>query len=372
MSDHADRHDRAREEPPRTSPSSERVDRLSLEQALLDFEVANARVLDLTHRLTELNQELLELRSTARAAAHRAQPVAGPPRRPQASPLEAGRPPGAARRPRGQAAAPVTAPRRRVLLAITAYNGRDFLERTLHSALRIDTRGRRPRHRRPRRRSPEPGFAEWLADACASSAASATTGRRATSASSATSTWACSTAASGHDYVIICNSDVIYPQNLLTGLIAVADSDETHRLGHGLVEQRLDVLAAQRATPTPAGRPGRVDWCPTRSTPTTAPPRRHPGRHLLLHAHPAPGPRGVGLMDPVFGRGLLRGDRLDPAVEGARATASPSPPASSSTTPAGARPSPPGCSARATPRCRPTRPSSACATRCSAARCRPS
>jgi hypothetical protein len=42
---------------------AQRVDRLSLEQALVDFEVANARVLDLTHRLTELNRELLDLRS---------------------------------------------------------------------------------------------------------------------------------------------------------------------------------------------------------------------------------------------------------------------------------------------------------------------
>jgi hypothetical protein len=46
-----------------TSSLTRTVDRISLEQALKDFEVANARVLDLTHRLTELNQELLELRS---------------------------------------------------------------------------------------------------------------------------------------------------------------------------------------------------------------------------------------------------------------------------------------------------------------------
>src|SRR3954466_11806204 len=44
-----------------TSSLTQTVDRISLEQALKDFEVANARVLDLTHRLTELNQELLEL-----------------------------------------------------------------------------------------------------------------------------------------------------------------------------------------------------------------------------------------------------------------------------------------------------------------------
>jgi len=34
------------------------LDRLSLEQALLDFEVANARVVDLSRRLTNLNREL--------------------------------------------------------------------------------------------------------------------------------------------------------------------------------------------------------------------------------------------------------------------------------------------------------------------------
>ena len=48
----------------RSSSLTETVDRVSLVQALKDFEVANARVLDLTHRLTELNQELLELRSS--------------------------------------------------------------------------------------------------------------------------------------------------------------------------------------------------------------------------------------------------------------------------------------------------------------------
>ena len=52
-----------REESPSQEAFAARVDALSLEQALLDFEVANARVVDLTHRLTELNRELLDLRS---------------------------------------------------------------------------------------------------------------------------------------------------------------------------------------------------------------------------------------------------------------------------------------------------------------------
>jgi hypothetical protein len=39
------------------------LDGISLEQALIDFEVANARVIDLTSRLTSLSRELLEART---------------------------------------------------------------------------------------------------------------------------------------------------------------------------------------------------------------------------------------------------------------------------------------------------------------------
>lgn len=49
----------AREAP---GPLPTRLDQLSLEQALLDFEVANARVVDLTKRLVEASDELIRLR----------------------------------------------------------------------------------------------------------------------------------------------------------------------------------------------------------------------------------------------------------------------------------------------------------------------
>lgn len=39
------------------------MDRLNLEQALIDFEIANARVVDLTGRVTALTSEVLKLRS---------------------------------------------------------------------------------------------------------------------------------------------------------------------------------------------------------------------------------------------------------------------------------------------------------------------
>jgi hypothetical protein len=44
------------------SSITETIDRLSLEQALLDVEVANARVIDLTERLTAATAELRSLR----------------------------------------------------------------------------------------------------------------------------------------------------------------------------------------------------------------------------------------------------------------------------------------------------------------------
>ncbi len=45
-----------------SAPISESIDRLSLEQAIRDVEVANARVIDLTARLTASASEIIELR----------------------------------------------------------------------------------------------------------------------------------------------------------------------------------------------------------------------------------------------------------------------------------------------------------------------
>ena len=51
------------------------MDALSLSQALLDFEMANARVLDLTARLVEANGRVLGLQSEADAARRTADDV---------------------------------------------------------------------------------------------------------------------------------------------------------------------------------------------------------------------------------------------------------------------------------------------------------
>ncbi len=45
-----------------------RLDRLNLTQALLDFEIANARVLDLTSRVVDSNKRVLKLQAEADSA----------------------------------------------------------------------------------------------------------------------------------------------------------------------------------------------------------------------------------------------------------------------------------------------------------------
>ena len=45
-----------------------RLDRINLTQALLDFEIANARVLDLTSRVVDSNKRVLKLQAEAEAS----------------------------------------------------------------------------------------------------------------------------------------------------------------------------------------------------------------------------------------------------------------------------------------------------------------
>ena len=197
-----------------------------------------------------------------------------------------------------------TGPRRRVLLAITAYNGRDFLERTLRSALRIDTTVADLEIVVFDDASPEEGFGEWLEGLCASLGVGYYRTPRNLGIVRNVNLGLLYGRESEHDFVIISNSDVIYPQNLLTGMIAVADADETvgsvtawsnNVSVYSLPNEQPDRLLADQETvdlvsnalnahygtgvvDVPAG----ISFC-------ILIPRR-----VLLE---------VGLMDPVFGRG---------------------------------------------------------------------
>ena len=118
---------------------TEELDRLSLEQALTDFGLANARVLDLTRRLTELSQEVARLSDeNARlrsAPARGARGLVGLPDAP-------GRPRLGERRPEGADPRPEALTVTRVLMAITVYNGREFLPRSSRRPPRPVTRPR--------------------------------------------------------------------------------------------------------------------------------------------------------------------------------------------------------------------------------------
>jgi GT2 family glycosyltransferase len=198
----------------------------------------------------------------------------------------------------------VTAPRRRVLLAITAYNGRDFLERTLRSALRIDTSAADLEIVVFDDASPEEGFGEWLEGLCGALGVGYYRTPRNLGIVRNVNLGLLYGRDQEHDFVIISNSDVIYPENLLTGMIAVADSDET--IGsvtawsnnvsvYSLPNEAPERLLADQDTVDLVSRalndhygtgvvdvPAGISFC-------ILIPRR-----VLLE---------VGLMDPVFGRG---------------------------------------------------------------------
>lgn len=198
----------------------------------------------------------------------------------------------------------MTAPRRRVLLAITAYNGRDFLERTLHSALRIDTSAADLEIVVFDDASPEEGFGDWLEGLCGSLGIGYYRTPRNLGIVRNVNLGLLYGRDQEHDFVIVSNSDVIYPENLLTGMIAVADSDDT--IGsvtawsnnvsvYSLPNEAPERLLADQGTVDLVSRalnahygtgvvdvPAGISFC-------ILIPRR-----VLLE---------VGLMDPVYGRG---------------------------------------------------------------------
>lgn len=198
----------------------------------------------------------------------------------------------------------MTTPRRRVLLAITVYNGRDFMERTLRSALRVDTSAADLEILVLDDASPEEGFGEWLEGLCGSLGVGYYRTPRNLGIVRNVNLGLLYGRDGEHDFVLISNSDVIYPENLLTGMIAVLDSDD--RIGsvtawsnnvsvYSLPNESPDRLLADQdsvdlvsralndhygaaAVDVPAG----ISFC------------------ILI---PQRVLREVGLMDPVFGRG---------------------------------------------------------------------
>lgn len=191
-----------------------------------------------------------------------------------------------------------------MLLAITAYNGREFFERTLESARHIDTAPADLDIAVFDDASPEPGFSGWLADLCAKHDVHYYRTPRNLGIVRNVNLGLLYARDQEYDFVIVSNSDVIYPANYLTGLLAVADSDET--IGsvtawsnnvsvYSLPNEKADELLTEQAVVDEvsgalSGHFGTaaVD-VPAGISFSILIPRR-----VLLE---------VGLMDPVFGRG---------------------------------------------------------------------
>lgn len=110
----------------------------------------------------------------------------------------------------------------RVLFTIAVYNGRSFIDRTLDSAARVDRDGLDIDVLIMDDASPAPGFGEYVADACARRGLSSYRSPRnqgLVRSLNVAMRWA---QRGGYDYVILANSDVIYPANLVTGMVGAA------------------------------------------------------------------------------------------------------------------------------------------------------
>jgi GT2 family glycosyltransferase len=119
----------------------------------------------------------------------------------------------------------VTAAAPRVLFTIAVYNGREFMDRTLQSAAAIDRTGVDVDILVLDDASPAPGFSDELAEACAARGFlyyRSPRNQGLVRSLNVAMRWA---QREQYDHVILANSDVIYPANLVVGMVTAAESD---------------------------------------------------------------------------------------------------------------------------------------------------
>ena len=195
----------------------------------------------------------------------------------------------------------VTKPR--VLLAITVYNGAAFVPATLRSAARLNQDAAQVDVLVLDDCSPAPGFSTEVATLCAELNIRYYRSPRNLGIPRNVNLGLLTALKDGYDYVIISNSDVLYPAALVEGLLAAAEHDQVGSVTAWSnnvslysipnsdpdrflsnqdvvndVSRSLDEQYHGVAMDIPAG----ISFC------------------LLV---PTPVLREVGLMDPVFGRG---------------------------------------------------------------------
>lgn len=118
-------------------------------------------------------------------------------------------------------------PRPRLLLAITVYNGRSFVPRCVRSAQQLRATDVDIDVLVLDDASPEPGFSDELRALCDELAVGCYRTPRNLGIVRNVNLALLRARESGYDYVVVSNSDVVYPANFVDQLVAVARSDDT-------------------------------------------------------------------------------------------------------------------------------------------------
>jgi GT2 family glycosyltransferase len=193
--------------------------------------------------------------------------------------------------------------RPRVLLAITVYNGEAFVARTLDSALHIDQGDAQLDVLVLDDCSPAPGFSQRLAAMCEERGILYYRSPRNLGIPRNVSLGMLTAVQQGYDYVVISNSDVIYPRNLLGQLLRAVAQE-----GVGSVtawSNNVSMYSMANADPDRfLADQDRVDWISeTLAEHYQDAAMDIPAGISFCLIVPTAVIEDVGVMDPVFGRG---------------------------------------------------------------------
>lgn len=192
---------------------------------------------------------------------------------------------------------------KRILFCITVYNGRAFVPRTLDSATRLAGDDAVVDVLVLDDCSPEPGWSEELAAMCAERGLRYYRSPRNLGIPRNVNVGLHTALAGGYDYVVISNSDVLYPSNLIDGFLAVIDEPDVGSVTAW--SNNVSVYSLPNEDPDKhLADPAIVDWV------SAAIAGNFSGSLMDIPAGISfcimirtDVLRQVGLMDPVFGRG---------------------------------------------------------------------
>lgn len=192
----------------------------------------------------------------------------------------------------------------RVLHVITVYNGRSFVPQALNSAVGMSCDDAEIDILVLDDASPERGFSKYIAQMCDHLGVQYYRTPRNLGIPRNVSLGMATAVRKGYDYVTINNSDVIFPKNLITILLAAArrdkkigsvtawsnnvsifflpNSDPDRYLRNGLVVDDISDAMCEKFSESVIDIPAGISFC------------------ILM---PVEVIRDVGLMDPIFGRG---------------------------------------------------------------------